>query len=116
MNDSFETLSGMKIVWLVLGFIGAALGIRYSPPMSKGDAIAALGAGVVCAGFGPPLFAFWFSWKLPPVADNALAFVCGILGMFVVPGILSVGREFAANPWSFFDKLRSVFGGKGEGK
>lgn len=119
MGEFFEGIiaaiaaAGIKVVWLVFGFIGAALGVRYSPPMSKGDALTALLAGVVCAGFGPPLLTTWFSWHMPPIVDNAIAFVCGICGMFVVPGILNLGRAFAADPAAFITKARAMLAGKG---
>ncbi len=108
--------AGIKVVWLVFGFFGAALGVRYSPPMTKADALTALVAGVVCAGFGPPLLTTWFSWHMPPIVDNAIAFVCGICGMFVVPGILNVGRAFVADPVGMIAKARSILAGKGEPK
>ncbi len=105
--------AGIKVVWLVFGFIGAALGVRYSPTMTKADALTALLAGVVCSGFGPPLLTTWFGWHMPPVVDNAIAFVCGIFGMFVVPGILNMGRAFVADPIAFIAKARAMLAGKG---
>lgn len=105
--------AGIKVVSLVFGFIGAALGVRYSPTMSKADALTALVAGVVCSGFGPPLLSAWFGWHMPPVVDNAIAFVSGIFGMFVVPGILNVGRSFVADPIAFITKARATLAGKG---
>ena len=112
-SEGFESVFGVKPVALVFGFIGAALGVRYSPPMTKGDAITALVAGVVCAGFGPPLLTAWFTWHMPLIVDNAIAFVCGICGMFVVPGILNVGRAFVADPVGMIAKARQILAGKG---
>lgn len=119
MTEFFEwvlasiTAAGIKVVWLVFGFIGAALGVRYSPPMNKGDALTALLAGVVCSGFGPGLLTTWFGWHMPSIVDNAIAFVCGIFGMFVVPAILNLGRAFVADPFAFIAKARAVIAGKG---
>lgn len=105
--------AGIKVVWLVFGFIGAALGVRYSPPMTKADALTALLAGVVCSGFGPPLLNAWIGWHLPPIVENLIAWVAGICGMFVVPGILNMGRSFAADPLEFIAKARAWVAGKG---
>lgn len=107
-GDTFETLSGVKVVALVFGCIGALLGISYSPPMSKQTAFAAIIAGIVCGGLGPQLLSWAFGWHLPVVADNAIAFISGVMGMFIVPGILVVGRNIAADPWSVIDRLRGI--------
>lgn len=112
-SETFEALFGVKLVALVFGFIGAALGVRYSPPMTKADALTALVAGVVCAGFGPPLLTTWLGWHMPLIVDNAIAFVCGIVGMFVVPGILNIGRAFVADPLGMIAKARALLAGKG---
>ena len=53
---------------------------------------------------------------MPLIVDNAIAFVCGICGMFVVPGILNVGRAFVADPVGMIAKARSILAGKGEPK
>ena len=45
MNETFETITGVKVVALVFGFIGAALGISYTPAITKRTAFAALEAG-----------------------------------------------------------------------
>lgn len=108
MGDTFETMSGVKVVALVFGCIGALLGISYSPPMTKQTAFAAIIAGIVCGGLGPQLLAWAFGWKLPTVADNALAFICGVGGMFIIPGIITAWRGFAADPWGFVDRLRGI--------
>lgn len=119
MGEFFQAIvdniaaAGIKVVWLVFGFIGAALGVRYSPPMSKADALTALLAGVVCSGFGPPLLTTWFGWHMPLIVDNAIAFACGIFGMFIVPGILNLGRSFVADPVAFITKARAMLAGKG---
>ena len=93
-----------ELITAVLGFIGAALGISYSPPMSKKEMFAALLGGVVCAVLGPQLVMQIYT--LPPIVNNALAFIFGIGGMFIVPGLLSFWRGFAVDPWGWLDKLR----------
>lgn len=114
MNDGFEAMSGIKIVSLVFAFIGAALGISYTPEMTKRTAFAALLSGVVCGALGPELIAWGFGWKVPLLINNIFSFICGIGGMFIVPGILMAWRGFATDPWAFIDRLRGA--GKGSDK
>lgn len=108
MNETFETLSGIKVVSLVFAFIGAALGISYTPEMTKRTALAALMAGVVCGALGPELIAWGFNWKLPILINNIFALLCGVGGMFIVPGVLKAWRGFADDPWAFVDRLRGM--------
>lgn len=96
--------NGFELITAVLGFIGAALGISYSPPMTKKEMFAALLAGVVCAVLGPSLLMQLYT--LPPIVNNALAFIFGIGGMFIVPGLLALWRSFATDPWKFIDRFR----------
>lgn len=107
-DPSFETVSGVKVVALVFGFIGAALGISYTPQITKKAAVAALASGIVCGGLGPSLLAWAFNWHLPATADNALAFVCGVGGMFIIPGLIAAWQGFAHDPWGFIDRLRGI--------
>lgn len=107
-------MSGIKVVSLVFAFIGAALGISYTPEMTKRTAFAALIAGVVCGALGPELIAWGFSWKLPILINNIFALICGVGGMFIIPGLLTLWRGFAADPWAFFDRFRGAAGAKKE--
>lgn len=105
MNDAFEAISGVKVVALVFGFIGAALGISYTPEMTKRTAFAAMIAGIVCGGLGPEVAsAMWGT--MPAVMKNVIALVCGIGGMFIVPGFIAIWKGFAADPWGFIDRIR----------
>jgi hypothetical protein len=96
--------AGFELIAGVLGFIGAALGISYSPPMTKREMFAALLAGLVCGVLGPQLIAHVYA--MPPIVNNALAFIFGLGGMFIVPGLLAMWRGFAVDPWSFIDRIR----------
>lgn len=100
--------AGVKVVSLVFGAIGAALGIAYSPTMNRREMFAALLAGLVCASIGPQLVLHYFT--LPQWASNGASFIFGIGGMFIVPGFLSFWRGFATDPWAWFDRLRGRAG------
>lgn len=95
--------AGVKIFTLVFGVIGAALGIAYTtPPMSRREMAAALLAGLACAAIGPQILLHYMA--LPSWGTNAAAFVLGIGGMFIVPGILKAWRAFAADPLSLLNR------------
>jgi hypothetical protein len=104
------TFEGINLLWLIFGLIGAALGISYMPPMTKGRMAAAIFAGLACAALFPQLAAHyyqtWFTTPIPPAINNTFAFVFGVLGMFIVPGIIVIGEKFQANPWWVIDFLR----------
>lgn len=108
MGDGFETLSGVKVVSLVFAFIGAALGISYTPEMTKRTGFAALIAGIVCGALGPELIAWGFNWKLPIIINNIFAVICGIGGMFIIPGFIIAWQGFAKDPFGFADRLRGI--------
>ena len=111
MNETFETITGVKVVALVFGFIGAALGISYTPEITKRTAFAALIAGVVCGALGPEGVQALFANPLPMVIKNVVALICGLGGMFIVPGLLIAWKGFATDPWAFIDRLRGLRGG-----
>jgi len=96
--------AGVKVVSLVFGAIGAALGIAYSPQMTRREMFAALLAGLVCASIMPQVLLHYLA--LPGWASNAAAFIFGVGGMFLVPGLIALWRGFAANPWGLLDWIR----------
>ena len=99
-------LIGVKVSALIFGAIGAALGIAYTPQMTRREMFAALLAGLVCAAILPELVQQYVT--LAPVIANGVAFIFGIGGMFLVPGILAMWRGFRDDPWSFIDRLRGM--------
>ena len=107
-QHTWEQLSwgGVTILSLIFGFIGAALGVSYTQQMTKKEAVAALGAGLACAALLPQLAASLIGMAFAPSVSNGLAFVCGILGMFIVPGLLTIGKKFRENPWWVIDWVR----------
>lgn len=111
------TWEGIDLIWVVLGFVGAALGIAYMPKMEKSQLTAALLAGIMCAALGTPLAdAAYISmapqWMnvdhghLPKIINNAMAFFLGIGGMFIIPGVIVFWRYGARNPFVIFDWIR----------
>lgn len=113
-SETFEALAGVKVVTLVCAFIGAALGISYRPQVTPRVAIAALVSGVVFGGYAPSLIEFAFNLKMPITISHMAAVVCGIGGIFVVPGIIAIWQSFFADPFAFLDKVRALFGKGGD--
>lgn len=112
MSDTLEAMTGVKVVSAVFALIGAGLGITYSPPLTKKLALGALLAGLVCGALGPE-FAAWALAKslgiatpLPLLANNALAVIFGIGGMFIVPGLVKFWQAFGADPFGWLDRMR----------
>lgn len=95
---------------VVLGFIGAVLGVSYMPPMSSKQLFAALVAGVVCGALLPSaiaaLFLFVINWTVPTVVDRILALFTGLGGMFIVPGAIVFWQSVAKNPMTAVDWIR----------
>lgn len=99
-------MTGVKVVSLVFAFVGAALGIGYTPEITKRAAFAALVAGVTCGALGPEAVAWALGKPLPLIANNALAVVFGIGGMFIVPGVIRVWAQFRDDPFGWLDRFR----------
>lgn len=118
MDGSRLSWEGISLVSVVLGFVGAALGVSYMPPMNKKQLLAALVAGVTCAALAPgatsEAIAWWRSTPaapvlavpLPAALNNVLAFVSGIGGMFLVPGLIVAFQSFKKNPFAVVDWAR----------
>jgi hypothetical protein len=112
VNDKFSW-EGISLLWVLLGFIGAALGIGSMPEMTKKQLWTALGSGVVCAALAPsvvPELIGW--WRVAPVVPlpgpigNLLAFFFGIGGMFIVPGCIVMWSSWKKNPWAVVNWIR----------
>ena len=108
MGDAFETFSGLKVVTLVFALIGGALGISYTPEITPRMAFAALLSALVFGALGPEVIAFWWGKPLPIMLNNLAAVVLGVLGMFIVPGILVLGKKLRDDPFGFFDSVLGV--------
>lgn len=112
MSDPTQNagIVGVTFASMIIGFIGAVLGISYVPEMSKKQMFAALLAGLCCAAFMTPVAAHWYSLyfgpTVPQFLENGIAFLLGISGMYIVPGFLSLSRSFRDNPFGFLDRLR----------
>lgn len=101
---------GITLLTMIFGFVGAALGISYMPPMSKKQMVVALLAGLACAAMIPQaadwVWVRYLATPMPGVFNNIVAFCSGLFGMFIVPGLLVIGTTFKSNPWVLVDWWR----------
>ncbi len=111
------TSVGVAGASIVFGAAGAALGMLYTPNLSRKQAFAAFLAGIACASIGPQALLHLLSmpqlaFDMPKWANNAASFVVGVGGMYIVPLILKCWQLAAEDPIGFlpnlFDKLRGI--------
>lgn len=120
--DKFQSLlheGGITLFMLVFGVMGAILGVAYSPQLTGRQMVIAVIAGLACAMIFPQIAAAvgeQLAWKFLTVAPvkNGLAFLFGIGGMVIVPGLLNAWTEFWRDPAAFIQRVRGWFG-KGQG-
>lgn len=104
MDDQHWSWEGIQLIWVVLGIFGAAMGIGAMPPMTKKQCWTALGSGVFFASYGPQWMNYGFihwvpAWinaghdPMPSFMLGSVAFVCGVGGLFLIPGILAFWRD-----------------------
>lgn len=114
---------GIELIWVVLGLLGAFLGISRMPPMTKGQIISAYISGIFFSTQAP----LWLDWAyvrwtplwmnpehahLPAFMNNGFAFFFGIGGLFIVPGFIVFWQAFGKDPWSAVARVVNVLRGK----
>jgi len=107
---------GITLFMLVFGVLGAMLGVAYSPQLSGRQMVAALLAGLACAMIFPQLLGAVgeeFGWKLLTLAPvkNGMAFLFGIGGMVIVPGLIAAWHDFWRDPGGTIQRIRGWFRG-----
>ena len=104
MSDGKFSWEGIDLIWVILGFLGSALGISRMPPMNKWQLFTALIAGVVISAMAPQVLIL--AWPTAPdVVKNITAFFFGIGGMFIVPGAVVFWQGFATDPWGWVTRI-----------
>lgn len=100
---------GIELIWVVLGIFGAAIGLGSMPKMNRPQLWTAVASGIVCSAMAPQwanyLASKWLAMTLPSFMAGTIAFVFGIGGMFIVPGIIVFWQGFQNDPWGWFHKL-----------
>ncbi len=115
MSDKIQW-EGIQLIWVVLGIFGAAIGLGSLPQMNRPQLWTAVSSGIVCSAMAPQwanhAYVYWLpTWinssgdTLPSFMSGTIAFVFGIGGMFIVPGIIVFWQGFQDNPWGWFSKI-----------
>lgn len=108
MDDFLKTLEAgsITVVAVVFGVIGAALGIAYTPEISRRQAVAAMVSGLVGAFIFAPLVLHLVKLNPAPMwAVAGLGFFFGVGGMFIVPLIVMFWSRLAKDPTGFIGKV-----------
>lgn len=92
---------GITLAALLFGCLGAALGVGFTESLTRRQSALAFIAGCVCAAVIPQAAGAYYD--MHPYLKNALAFVNGILGMWIVMLVIKAGQTAASNPMVFFD-------------
>lgn len=107
---------GIQLIWVVMGIFGAAIGLGSLPRMTRKQLWTAVASGIVFSAMAPQwanhAYVHWLpTWvnasgaPLPSFMSGTIAFVFGIGGMFIVPGIIVFWQGFSTDPWGWFHKL-----------
>lgn len=113
-------LTSITIMNIFFAIVGAALAVTYQPTLTRRMAWGALLSGAVAGCLLPKttlmiLNIWWPTLVFPELLMYLLAVVYGILGMFLVPGVITIGQQIQQRPgvvvdwtFSFVDRLRGV--------
>jgi hypothetical protein len=115
------TWAGVKLQHLILGTFGAGASLLFLPQFTLRSLGATIICGLVCAAWGTP-FVMWAYMAhfdkpaFPGPAENALAVLAGVVGVYVIPTIRGIARAIAgriqANPMGFIAWVKG--GGAGQ--
>lgn len=87
-----ELNEGVQHAPLVAAFFGAAIGLSYTPPMTKGKALVALFTGWCVAVYASPLFfaliEYYTKAELSKEVTGSISFFSGLIALRLVPVLL----------------------------
>lgn len=96
---------GVKVIWLVAGFAGGVVSLRYIEGLSTPQMFAAVLSGVACSAYLSPIV-FELARRqdiiLSERIEGSIAFLIGLTAINIVPGILKLSAAFKSNPSRFF--------------
>lgn len=93
-TPDLETVTGVKLLTLVPGFLGAALSLSYAKDLTRRQAVVALTLGAAVAVYGAPLAMQWLPGTWPAGLERCIAFFLGLFAMPLVPAF----QAMIANP------------------
>ena len=102
MSSEFETTTGIKLLTLVPGFLGAALSLSYAKELTRPQAAVALLLGAAVSVYGSPLVMTWLGTGWPDSLERCIAFFLGLFAMPLVPALQDAIRNLRnlKTPWN----------------
>lgn len=107
LKHNFEDI-GIEIAFLFAGLSGGVLSLGYSENMTFKKAILQIITGGACASYLTPiLIQILPNWiPISATVGNGLAFIIGLIGMFLVPAIMKLGLYVKRNPLKLLSVLK----------
>lgn len=100
-----DFVAGLKKATLLAGAAGTLLGIVVRRQFSWFEALCAAGSGIGCVLFVAPALVRWSGFADERSIENLAAFLCGLLGMYLVDAVFA----FARDPFAVGDKLLDLW-------
>lgn len=95
MNTFLESM-GLKLAFILAGFLGGIASVLYRGEKSLTRASALVFSGTITTAYTTPLVVDKFS--LSAGSSYGAAFIVGILGMYIVGGIITFGEALKKDP------------------
>lgn len=104
MSPEPAHILGVKVIWLVAGFAGGVVSLRYIEGLTTPQMFSAVLSGVACSAYLSPLV-FELARRqeiiLSERIEGGIAFLIGLTAINIVPGILKLSAMFKTNPGRF---------------
>ena len=92
-----------KYALFIAGFIGALLSLSFVKVLEPRHVYVSVATGSASAHYGTPILGYLLG--LPPSILPGVAFLLGLMGMNLIPGLLKVSEEFSKNPIRFIKSI-----------
>ncbi len=83
MNQSFDTVTGIKFATLLFAFLGSAVSLSYAKEMTRFQMLVAIISGTAVSVSATPLVLHYLT--LTDSMERAIAFFAGLVAMRFVP-------------------------------
>lgn len=116
-----STWGDIKLMHIIMGTAGAGVTLWFVEGFRMRVLGATVTCGIVCAAvFTPGIEYAWMHLfvdtprkEIPNVVENVIAFMLGVGGMSIIPGITNWWIRFKKNPTAFIERVLTFFkGGK----
>lgn len=91
-----EAIPGVKLAYLVAGFAGGVVSLRYIKDLNWWQGISAIATGIAAANYITPVLQHFLS--MPPALENGAAFIVGFVSLNILAGIVKYSEKWRDNP------------------